>query len=200
MDLMDIFSQWTSNPDLYIYGILPILIFFARVIDVSLGTIRIIMVNRGKRKIAPLLGFVEVFIWIVVISQLMTHLEGINAFIGYAGGFATGNYVGMIIEDKLALGTVIVRIFLSTNGEELTQKLNAAGFGATSFEGKGISGAVTMIFTTVRRKEISQVFSIAHELAPKAFITVEDTRRVEEGIFPTQSRSIGEALPQRKSK
>lgn len=200
MDVMDIFPLSLSNTDMYSLVILPILIFLARVCDVTLGTIRIIMVNRGRRNIAPILGFVEVFIWIVAIGQLMTHLEGINSFIGYAAGFAAGNYVGMIIEDKLALGTVIVRIFLPSGGGGLIQNLTEAGFGVTSFEGMGANGPVTMIFTTVRRKEISRVFSIAHQVAPKAFITVEDTRTVEEGIFPPQSHSLGYTLPHRKAK
>lgn len=200
MDAMEIFAQSLSSSDIYTLVFLPILIFVARVVDVTLGTIRIIMVNRGKRKIAPILGFIEVLIWIVAIGQLMTHLEGINSFIGYAAGFAAGNYVGMAIEDKLALGTVIVRIFLPSGGGGLIQKLTAAGFGVTSFEGMGANGPVTMIFTTVRRKEISQVFNIAHEVSPKAFITVEDTRTVEEGIFLPQSHAVGDTLPQRKSK
>lgn len=197
---MDQFSQTLSNPDIYTLVILPILIFIARVVDVTLGTIRIIMVNRGRRKIAPILGFIEVLIWIMAIGQLMTHLEGINSFIGYAAGFAAGNYVGMAVEDKLALGTVIVRIFLPSGGGGLIQKLAEAGFGVTSFEGMGANGPVTMIFTTVRRKEITQVFSIAHEVSPKAFITVEDTRTVEEGIFLPQSHVMSDPLPQRKSK
>jgi len=200
MDLAETFSQWISNPDLYTWVILPILIFIARVVDVTLGTIRIIMVSRGRRKIAPILGFIEVLIWIVAIGQMMSHLEGFNSFIGYAAGFAAGNYVGMAVEDKLALGTVIVRIFLPSGGDELIQKMTTAGFGVTSFDGMGATGPVTMIFTTVRRKEISKVFSIAHTINPKAFITVEDTRTVEEGIFLPQSRSMSETLSQRKSK
>ncbi|MBN1537315.1 MAG: DUF2179 domain-containing protein [Anaerolineales bacterium] len=200
MDAMNILSQSLSNADTYTLIILPILIFFARVIDVTLGTMRIIMVSRGRRKIAPILGFVEVFIWIVAIGQMMSHLEGINSFIGYAAGFAAGNYVGMIIEDKVALGTVMVRIFLSGGSKELIRDLTSAGFGVTSFEGHGSSGPVTEVFTTVRRKEIRHVFSIAHRVNPKAFITVEDTRTVEEGIFLPQSRPLSDTMPQRKSK
>jgi uncharacterized protein YebE (UPF0316 family) len=200
MDVLNIISQSFPNADIYGLLILPILIFFARVCDVTLGTIRIIMVNRGRRNIAPILGFVEVFIWIVAISQLMTHLEGINSYIGYAAGFAAGNFVGMAIEDKLALGMVIIRIFLPSGSDELTRNLTTAGFGVTSFEGMGANGPVTMIFTTVRRKEISRVYAIAHQLNPKAFITVEDTRTVEEGIFPTQSHSMGYPFHLRKAK
>lgn len=200
MDFLDLFSQSLSNNEMYTMVILPVLIFFARVVDVTLGTMRIIMINRGRRKIAPILGFVEVFIWIVVVGQLVTHLQGVNAYIGYAAGFAAGNYVGMIVEDKLALGSVIVRIFLSNGSEALIRDLTKAGFGVTSFNGQGASGPVTMIFTTVRRKEIKQVFAIAHEVTPKAFITVEDTRRVEEGIFLPQTNSPATILRQRKTK
>lgn len=200
MDFSNLFSQTMLNSEMYTMVILPILIFFARVVDVTLGTMRIIMVSRGRRQIAPILGFVEVFIWIVVVGQLVTHLQGVNAYIGYAAGFAAGNYVGMIVEDKLALGSVIVRIFLSNGSETLIQNLTNAGFGVTRFMGQGANGPVTMIFTTVRRKEIKRVFAIVHEVTPKAFITVEDTRRVEEGIFLPQTDSLGSILRQRKSK
>ena len=200
MDFFEVLSQSLPNPDVYSQIILPILIFFARIIDVTLGTLRIIMVNRGRRKIAPILGFFEVFIWIVAIGQIMTHMKGINSFIGYAAGFAAGNYVGMAVEDKLAMGTVIVRIFLSNGSADLVQKLSAAGFGVTRFEGWGASGPVTEVFTTVRRKELNKVFAIAHQINPKAFITVEDTRMVEEGIFPRQVNLMSTILSHGKSK
>ncbi|TLN28429.1 DUF2179 domain-containing protein [bacterium] len=105
------------SPDhLYAWVILPIIIFFARVCDVTLGTIRIIFVSRGKRNIAPLLGFFEVLIWIVVIGQLVQHLQSVTSYLGYAAGFAVGNFVGMYIEDHLALGTLIVRAIVPTGG------------------------------------------------------------------------------------
>jgi hypothetical protein len=100
------------DPEVYAWVVLPILIFLARVIDVSLGTLRIIFIARGRRKLAPLLGFFEVLIWIVVVSQVMQNLHSPLSFIAYAAGFATGNYVGMWIEDKLAIGTLIVRVIV----------------------------------------------------------------------------------------
>jgi uncharacterized protein YebE (UPF0316 family) len=119
----------------YAWVILPLIIFIARIFDVTLGTLRIIFVSRGKRNLAPILGFFEVFIWIVVISQLVQNLESFTAYIGYAAGFAAGNYVGMWLEDKLALGTYILRMITSEDITELVSRLREAGYGVTRVEG-----------------------------------------------------------------
>ena len=98
--------------DLYTYLLLPLLIFCARIIDVSIGTLRIIFVSKGKRNIAPLLGFFEVLVWILAISEIMQNLNNWVCYVAYAAGFAAGNYVGMIIEEKLAIGILIIRIII----------------------------------------------------------------------------------------
>ena len=97
-----------GNFDWFPWVILPFIIFAARVFDVTLGTMRIIFLSRGKKYLAPLLGFVEVLIWITVVSQIVGGAHNIVAYIAYAAGFAAGNYVGMVIEDKLAIGTLVV--------------------------------------------------------------------------------------------
>jgi uncharacterized protein YebE (UPF0316 family) len=186
--------------DWYDWAILPIIIFLARICDVTLGTIRIILVSRGKRNIAPILGFCEVLIWIVVIGQLVQHLHSITAYIAYASGFAAGNFIGMYIEDKLAFGMVIVRTILQKKGEELIAQLHTAGFGVTSFEGKGANGPVCMIFTIIKRQNLKTVLGIIHQYSPKAFISVEDVRSTEDGVFPSSSHSIQARLFHRKSK
>ena len=116
---------------------LPLLVFFARVVDVSLGTLRIIFTSRGRRNIAPLLGFVEVFIWIVVVSQVVKNVHSLPAYLGYAAGFAVGTYVGMKIEERLALGMFVIRIILSQNGEQLAAQLRSTGYGVTIVNGMG---------------------------------------------------------------
>ena len=103
--------------DWYAWVMLPIIVFSARVVDVSLGTMRIIYTSRGKRNIASLLGFVEVFIWIVVVSQIIRNVQSLPAYIAYAAGFATGTFVGMKIEEGLALGTLVLRIILPQGGD-----------------------------------------------------------------------------------
>jgi uncharacterized protein YebE (UPF0316 family) len=125
----------SSNFDWYAWVILPLLIFAARVLDVTLGTMRIIFVSRGKRNLAPFLGFVEVFIWIAIVGQIIKQADSLPSYIGYASGFAAGNFVGMYIEDLLALGTLIVRLILQKNAEAVIASLHSVGFGVTKVEG-----------------------------------------------------------------
>lgn len=173
-----------SDAEFYAWVILPILIFLARVADVTLGTLRIIFVSRGKRRLAPVLGFFEVLIWIVAIGQLVQNLGSATSYLGYAAGFAAGNYVGMLIEDRLAIGTLIIRSIIPAGGEEVMLRLHDAGFGVTEVDGHGANGPVKIIYAVVKRKHLKEVTRIIHSVCPKAFLTVEDIRSAEEGVFP----------------
>ncbi len=173
-----------SSDQFYAWVILPIIIFLARVCDVTLGTIRIIFTSRGKRNLAPLLGFVEVLIWIVVIGQLVQNLGSITSYLGYAAGFAVGNFVGMYIEDHLALGTLIVRTIVPGGGDELMKTLRTAGYGVTGVNGEGANGPVKLVYTIVKRRNLKDVVNLIHATHPKAFLSVEDVRSTAEGIFP----------------
>lgn len=184
----------------YAWVILPLIIFTARIFDVTLGTLRIIFVSRGKRNLAPVLGFFEVLIWIVVISQLVQNLESFTAYIGYAAGFAAGNYVGMWLEDKLALGTYILRLISSEEVSELVSRLSDAGYGVTRVEGEGSKGKVNLIYTVVKRRNVEQVLAIIHELKPNVFVSIEEVRSTEKGVFPTVAGTQGAGLFTRKSK
>jgi len=170
--------------DWYSWVILPLMIFFARICDVTLGTIRIIFVSRGLKKYAPFLGFFEVLIWIVVIGQLVQHLHSVTSYIGYAAGFAVGNYVGMWIENRLAFGTYLVRIMKQGDGIEIVKAIHDAGFGITKIDAQGTTGPVVMLYTVVKRRDLKKVHAIIHELAPKAFVTTEEVRSAEMGFFP----------------
>ena len=101
-----------SNFDWYVWVGLPLLIFLARVFDVTLGTMRIIFTSRGLRNWAPILGFIETFVWIVAVSSIVKHAQNVVAYAGYAAGFATGTYVGMLIESRLAMGTITLRAII----------------------------------------------------------------------------------------
>jgi uncharacterized protein YebE (UPF0316 family) len=170
---------------------MPILIFLARICDVSIGTMRIIFVSKGKRNIAPILGFFEVLIWITAISKIMENLDHYINFIAYAAGFATGNFVGMIIEEKLAMGILMVRVFAYEKGNEMVRSLNEQGFGATVVEAHGARERIDLIYSIVKRNELSNVLSIITNLNPKAFYTIEDVKAVNEGIFtPKKPNSI----------
>lgn len=171
------------------YVVLPFLIFLARICDVSIGTLRIIFVSKGKKNIAPILGFFEVLIWITAISKIMENLDHYINFIAYAAGFATGNLVGMIIEEKLAMGFLMIRVFANEKGKELVQILNKSGFGATAVEAHGARENINLIYSIVKRNELPDVLTIINDLNPKAFYTIEDVKSVNEGIF-TPGRSI----------
>lgn len=172
--------------DWYAWVILPLLVFASRVADVTLGTLRIIFTSRGRRNLAPLLGFVEVFIWIVMVSQIVKNAHSLTAYIGYAAGFAAGTYIGMKIEEKLALGTLVLRIILAQGGCELAQSLRDAGYGVTIVSGEGASGAVKLLYTVIKRKDLKPVSEIIHTVNPKAFFSVEEVRMAESGVFPAQ--------------
>lgn len=166
------------------YLILPFLIFCSRILDVSIGTIRIIFVSRGKKFIAPLLGIFEVLLWLVVITQVMKHLNNWAAFIGYALGFATGNFIGMILEEKLAIGISVIRIISVSGYGPLINALQDSGFGLTIMDGHGPEGPVKIIFTTVRRKDIKSVKDMISRHAEGSFYTIEDARFAKDAVFP----------------
>lgn len=174
---------------LFSYGILPLLIFLARICDQSIGTLRIIFVSKGKKYIAPILGFFEVLIWITAISKIMQNLDNYVNYIAYAAGFATGNLVGMIIEEKLALGIQLIRVFTYHNGPELVKILNAQGYGATTVEAHGAIEKVNLIYTIVHRNEMEKVLELIENFNPKAFYTIEDVRASNEGIFHTRKKA-----------
>jgi len=179
------------NSDTFTYVILPLLIFIARICDVSIGTMRIIFVSKGKKYIAPILGFFEVFIWIIAISKIMQNLDNYINYVAYAAGFATGNFVGMIIEEKLAIGIQMIRVFISENGMELVKTLNSNGFGATTVEAHGAKEKVHIIYTIVHRNEMEQVLEVINAFNPRAFYTIEDVKAVNEGIFNPRKQNSG---------
>jgi uncharacterized protein YebE (UPF0316 family) len=182
-------SFFDSN--LFSYAILPLLIFLARICDVSLGTLRIIFVAKGKKNIAPFLGFFEVLIWIIAISKIMQNLDYYINYVAYAAGFASGNLVGMLIEEKLALGIQMIRVFTSDGGMDLVRSLNSNGFGATSVEAQGAKQKVFLVYSIVHRNELEKVLEIINCFNPRAFYTIEDVKAVNEGIFtPRKQKNV----------
>ena len=160
------------------YVVLPILIMLARVVDVSLDTIRVIMVTKGYRKMAPFIGFFQALIWLIAITRVMEHLENPVAYIGYAMGFGLGTYVGMVLEGKLALGYELVRVITKADASDLVNLLRKDGYRVTSVVGKGSEGDVGILFIIMKRKLIKEVIEIIKEYNPNAFYTIEDMRFV----------------------
>lgn len=169
--------------DQYPY-LLPIMIFVGRICDVTLGTLRIIFVSKGKRGIAPVIGFFEVFIWIVIISQILARANDLIAYLSYAGGYATGTYVGMFIESKLAFGVLLYRVYTKEDGNILVKKLNESGFGATLVHGEGSVGKVDVVETVVARQLMKKIEGVINGFDSNAFYVTEDVRTAQNGIFP----------------
>ncbi|MBN2009593.1 DUF2179 domain-containing protein [candidate division KSB1 bacterium] len=172
-----------DSPQIFEYIILPLLIFCARVLDQSIGTMRIILISRGAKFIAPLLGFFEVIIWLLAITQIMKNLNNFISYIAYGGGFAFGNYVGILLEQKLALGHQIIRIISENELEALPMLLRTEGYAVTTLKGRGSKGPVTIVFTVVNRKDVPHVLKLVREMEPKAFTTVEDVRNLYAGYL-----------------
>ncbi len=172
----------------FLYLILPALIIIARVCDVTIGTMRIIVLSRGHRYLAPLLGFFEVLIWITVMAKIMQNMHNPICYVAYAGGFAIGNFVGIIVEERIAIGKVVIRIISTKDATELIKSLREAGYGVTSIPAHGSTGTVHLIFTVVKRGHLEKVEEMIREFNPKAFYSIEDVRYVSKGVFP---RSMG---------
>jgi uncharacterized protein YebE (UPF0316 family) len=168
--------------------ILPALIFVARICDMSLDTMRIIMIGQGRKFYAALVGFFEVCIWLMVARQVITHLPNIACFFAYAGGFAAGNYVGLWLEERIAVGVRMVRVVISQDGSALFEALKEAGYGVTSFSARGSKGPVLVIDSVVQRNEVQRVITLIEKVAPGAFFTIEDVKQVNAGVFPSDLR------------
>jgi uncharacterized protein YebE (UPF0316 family) len=175
---MDLTTFFQSN--LFTWLILPILIFMARIVDVSIGTVRVISIARGMRGLAPLLGFFEVLVWILVIGQIMRNLTNPLCYLAYASGFATGNFVGMVIESKLALGSVLIRVITRMDATDLIQLLRLENYHVTVVDAEGRDGKVKILFMLVSRQDIPHVVEIIQLQNPNAFYSIEDVRFVQE--------------------
>jgi uncharacterized protein YebE (UPF0316 family) len=165
--------------------ILGIIIFFARVTDVSMGTMRTISIVQGRTKIAFLLGFLEVSMWLVVISAVI-HRIAEKPILGvfYALGFSTGNVVGIVLEKRMAFGHIILRIISMRSGREMAEKIRESGHAVTTFQGEGLSGPVTLLFVACRRKEQGDIVQIIRHIEPDAFYTVDQAGSVSKIFRP----------------
>jgi uncharacterized protein YebE (UPF0316 family) len=179
------------TPEFFAYVILPIMIFCARICDVTMGTIRVIFISKGIRYLAPVIGFFEVIIWLLAIGQVMNNLTNAVSYIAYGAGFATGTFIGMYIEEKISLGLASVRIITKEDPMELMQYLRSHNYGVTSVDGEGATGKVKMVFTIIRRQDLTHVVGIIKEFHPNAFYSVEEVKSVAEGVFPAKpSRGV----------
>lgn len=173
----------------------PLMIFFAEMTVVTIGTLRIIFISRGHKYLAPILGFFEILIWLFAISQVMQNLGHAPCFLAFALGFTLGNFLGIWIERKLALGMVVVRVITQRDCGILVDTLRAANFGVTCVEGQGAKGPVMIIMTVIKRKQLWRVTAMIRAYQPNAFYSVDDLQIAAEGIFPTQQGRTPSFLP-----
>lgn len=158
-------------------------IFFARLVNVALDTVRFMMTLRGQRVAAWILGFIESVIFVLVIGSVLTNLENPLNVIGYAAGFATGNVVGMMIEKRLAIGYIHFNIISKDHSTEIADALRKQGYGVTEIPARGRESNFMMIDCSVRRKQANEVESLALSVDPGAFITTEEVTPRRHGVW-----------------
>lgn len=181
-------EEFGISEELFTYVVLPLLIFLARVTDVSINTIRIIYVLGGRRLTATLLGFVESFIWLMAIRQIFQHLDNWVSYFAYPAGFAMGILVGMIIEEKIAYGKVIVRIITHRDVTNLIAYLNDRKFRYTRVDATGERGKENLVFTVLERDQLEDLLKTLRTEIPSAFYTVEKVNRAAESAALTETR------------
>ncbi len=174
--------------------LIPIAIMVARIGDVTLGTLRIIFVSRGMKLLAPVLGFFEVIIWLVAIGQIMQNLSSWVNYVAYAAGFALGNYIGMLVEERLAVGTLSMRIITQKEAHELIAALRQNNIGTTSIDARGMKGDVSLIFSIFKRQHLPLVQKLIKTHNPQAFVSISDIRSVQEGYFAQSGTPKGTFL------
>lgn len=147
-----------------------LLIFVGRIIDVSLGTIRVNMIIRRKKTMAAIIGFFEVGIFIAIIVRIIQEIDNIYGILSYAGGFAVGTVIGIIISEKLSKDLISTNIISNEHGEDLKILLKDDGYGFTCYKGTGVNGEVEVINVICSQNSVKKLNSLIHASDPKAFI------------------------------
>ena len=172
--------------------LLGILIFFARIIDVSVGTVRTISIIQGRTKMAFFLGFIEISMWLMVLSAVLQKvMESPLLAVFYALGFSTGNVVGILIEKKLAMGYTNFRVISSKNGRKIAEKIREKGYRSTIFEGEGKDGKVMEVYVVCERKALPEIIRIVKEIEPTAFYITEQVGIVSKMLRPMMVPATG---------
>ncbi len=175
-----------------------LLIFTLRIVDVSMSVMRMILNVRGQRAVAAFIGFFEVLVWLMAAGHALQHLDSLYHIAGYAGGFATGNYVGVWLEAKFALGLNSVRAVMrietqdngATIGAAAARELREQGFAVTEVAGRGLHSDVEILSTVVPRKRVPAVLQIIRRHDPDAFVSVEEVRSIQGGYIRPGGRKF----------
>jgi uncharacterized protein YebE (UPF0316 family) len=164
------------------------IIFALRVIGVALSTVRVLVMMRGNKLLAMLLGFFEVLVYVIAIGQVVNNLSNVWNILAYCFGFSMGTLVGMWLDERFVLGFANVRIVSRYLGQELAQEIRDAGYGATVEWGTGKTGSVGIVLTTVRRQEVDALLQLADRVDQDVFVTVEEARAVRRGYMHIAQR------------
>jgi uncharacterized protein YebE (UPF0316 family) len=189
--MTEIFSQ--IPPWVVHWVIFPMLIISARICDVSLGTLRIILIGKGYRSIAPFIGFAEVLIWIIAISQIIQNLDKLQYYFAFAFGYACGTFIGMKIENRLSLGQSIVRVITHHDTSKLIEQFKVQNFNFTTIDAMGKFGPVKIIFIITQRHQLQNVIKTIEIIDSAIFYSIEDVRNVK-GTLPGGKNPIFSSL------
>ena len=162
-------------------------IFALRILDVSIGTLRIGMLVRGHRGLAGLFSFFESLIWLAAAAQVLGNLDSPAKFIAYAGGYAAGTMLGSTLEKWIAIGNSLVRIVSPTDSPDPSTELRKLGYYATVVNGSGRDGDVRISFSVIPRKKVQEVLELVQRINPQAFVTFEETTPVRVNALPAAS-------------
>ena len=174
--------------DLYSYVVIPILIFLARIIDVSLGTIRVLLIGKGRKIQAAGLGFIEVSIWLLAIKEIMNHLDNAVTYLAYPAGFATGTYIGMLLEERLMKGKLVLRVIVKKERDQIRKAFDANQIQYTVIEGEGSHGASTILFSIIDRKQVEEAVALINQNNPKAFYSLEPIKYARDPLNQKHKR------------
>lgn len=170
------------HPPYVDFVVLPLLIFCLRICDMTLDTLRIIFMTKGLKRLAPIIGFFEILIWIIAITRIMQNLHNWVCYVAYAGGFATGNYVGMLVDEKLAIGHELIRVITKRDATELANALRSDGYGVTTVKATGMQGEVGIVYIVANRKNQKQAIQIIQQYNPTAFVTIQSIHYVNRSL------------------
>ena len=194
-----------TNTAFYAWVLLPFLIFSARIFDVTLGTLRVIFITRGMKYLSAGIGFLEILIWLLAIGQIFKNLNNVACYFAYAGGFASGSFLGIYFAEKLSINKVVIRIITVKDATNLVAYLRKKKYGVTTLDAHGVEGPVTIVFSIINRENLEEVIALVKRCNPQAFYSVQDVKFASEGIFPEHRSLMNGNLiemfrPHRKSK
>lgn len=163
-----------------------ILIFVAKLVEVSLATLRVVLINRGEKVKGALIGFFEALIWLMVVSNVLSTItEDPVKVVVYCVAFALGNFMGVIIENWLAIGTACIQAVISCeeDKERVSNAMRSRGFGVTTMRGEGMEGPVDVVLIYLKRKCIEEAITVIKGFCPGAMITINDVRQLRNGFL-----------------